>query len=191
MASKHQMIGSKALIPIRVFPGNEVDVVSYCPLQWSPDIFVGFAIVYVVDDGCNTDRQEVNVCLVWIHRPEFRCLQLIHEISLHRIYASTGAIVEYWLFSFLVNIHLELFLHFQITPAAVFNSHGHIANVVWIKVSCVIITGESSCGWWQTFEMMRGSNRQGLSGRSPGRVQCQIPVWLIWLQIELSASSPL
>lgn len=116
MAGKHEMVRTKAPVPVWVSFSNDTDVVSNGPRYRG--YVEGFGLVDQLDHLHNTEWEEEDMSQIRIPgaKPGVH-VDAMDEPSLGRVYAPAGAIVEEWWFTFFIHIDLEQLLHFQITPA--------------------------------------------------------------------------
>lgn len=81
MAGEHDMVRTKASIPVGMFTGNDIDVVYNSP---SNGIGVkGFRIVEIMNQHDNTEWKEINQCLIGVLGSiKFALFQFMNEPSL-------------------------------------------------------------------------------------------------------------
>lgn len=111
MASEHKMISTKASIPKRVFPSNNIDEVPDCLSNGTK--IMGVADIDIADQHCHTERKEKNVGFIGISGSELVIhLNLVDEIAFHGVYTLARSIVKHWRLSFFVNENFEQSFHF-------------------------------------------------------------------------------
>ena len=81
MAGEHEMVGTKASIPVRMFTGNDIDVVYNSP---SNGISVqGFGLIEVMNQHDDTEWKEINQSLIGVFRSiKFALFHFMNEPSL-------------------------------------------------------------------------------------------------------------
>ena len=93
MAGKHEMVSPITSIPIRVFMGNNLDIISNSSTQNS---FVSnHWMKQVLKDHHNTVGKKVDMCFIWILSLKLLIdLQGVYENSFHGVYVLAGSIVK-------------------------------------------------------------------------------------------------
>lgn len=118
MASKHEVIGPEAPIPVLVFPRNKMDVIFDCLFHRTPMI-MRLPVVNETNNRRNAEREEKDMCPFGIFGAELANLHMVNEISLHCVYALAWTVVKNGRLSFFIDKYLKLFFHFQVAPGVI------------------------------------------------------------------------
>ena len=137
MASKHEMVSTEASIPIRIFGGNNIDII-YDGLFYGTKI-MGVTNVHKPNQHCHTEGEEKKVRLFGIFGSEMAVrLHPVNEIPFHGVYALAGTIMKQGRLAFIVYEYVQLLFHFQVAPVEgfVIPIDGTVWNVV--RICCSI-----------------------------------------------------
>lgn len=116
MAGQHEVICTEAPIPEGIIGGDNIEVVDD-GLPYGSKV-VRVSHVHELDHHCYTEGQEEDVRSLRISGPELIAyFHHVNEIPFHGVDALAGTIMEHGRLPFFIHENLELFFHFQVTPA--------------------------------------------------------------------------
>lgn len=116
MAGEHEVVGSKAWVPERVFGGDDANVVGDEAAK--REGVVGDGLVEEGDHHCDGEGHEVDMGCGRVHgaEPGSTQLELVDEPALGGVDILARTVVYQRRLPFLVHKQLESFLHFHVTP---------------------------------------------------------------------------
>lgn len=115
MAGEHEVIGSKASIPIGILVSNDIDIIHSSIPHEGP--VMGFRDVDDLSDHGDADGEEEQVGLFRVVRPKPAHFHICNEDPLDRIRVLARPEVEHRRLPFFVYVHLQSLLHFSVASA--------------------------------------------------------------------------